>query len=121
MGTTTFYLKYNDLGKKLSEMSKQELENLDNLLYEKQDLVPGWRAPYELHNGNVYILVFWKGRLMLLEEAPELLDKKYWDKYRGKTHNLYEWTLLKRKLLNDVAYLDKGFKKHLARKKKDKK
>lgn len=76
----------------------------------------GWRAPLELHNGNVYVLAFWKGRLMKLEDAPHQPNRKYWDKYRGKTHNIHEWTLLKRIMLNEIGCLDKVFKRELKKK-----
>ena len=55
---------------------------------------------------------------MKLEEAPKILNRKYWDKYRGKTLNEYEWTLLKRLILNEVEYLDKEFRKELKAKRK---
>lgn len=71
----------------------------------------------ELHNGNIYLLVFWKGRLMRLEDAPKNLNNKYYDKYRGKTRNEYEWTLLRRLILNEVESLDKEFKKSLRKQK----
>jgi len=120
MGTTTFYLRHNDVGTRLKNLKKKELETLDNLSPYKEDHYAfGWSVPFELHNGDVYVLIFWKGRLMKLEEAPNLLNKKYWDKYRGKTHNLYEWTLLKRVILNEVEYLDKKFKKGLRKKDSD--
>ena len=90
MGTTTFYLRHNDFGSKLRKMKKKELEILDNLSPYKEDHYAfGWRAPLELHNGNVYVLVFWKGKLMKLEDAPKILRNKYYDKYRGKTLKEY--------------------------------
>ena len=100
-------------------MSKKDLENLGKLSpFSKDDkFYHGWKASYELHNGNVYVLVFWKGRLMKLEEAPESLTKKYWDKYHNKTLREYEWTLLKRLILNEINYLDNKFKKELRKKK----
>ena len=52
--------------------------------------------PFELHKGNVYPLVFWKGNLMKLEDAPKVLNKKYYSKYRGKEVNEYEWIVLNR-------------------------
>ena len=120
MGTTTFYLRHNDVGTRLKNLKKKELETLDKLSPYKEDSNAfGWRVPFELHNGNVYVLIFWKGRLMKLDDAPNLLKRKYWDKYRGKTHNLYEWTLLKRVILNEVEYLDKKFKKELRKKGND--
>lgn len=98
-------------------MTRKELEKLDRLSpCSKDNGFLGRRAPLELHNGHVYVLVFWKGRLMKLEDAPHQLNSKYWDKYRGKTHSLYEWTLLKRLILNEVDYLDKEFKKELKKK-----
>ena len=47
---------------------------------------------------------------MKLEEAPSILNKKYYDKYKGKPIREYEWTLLKSLIVNEVAYLDKKFK-----------
>jgi len=85
MGTTTFYLRNNDYGRSLSKMTKKELEKLSKLSpYSKEPFFLGWKTPLELHNGNVYVLVFWKGKLMKLEEAPNFLNKKYYDKYTGK-------------------------------------
>lgn len=71
----------------------------------------GWLVPLELHNGNVNALVFWKGRLMKIKNAPKVLNKKYYDTRRGKKLNEYEWTILKRHLLAEIEYLDKEFKK----------
>ena len=67
--------------------------------------------PLELHNGNVYALVFWKGKLMKIEEAPKILNKKYYSKHRRKEVNEYEWTVLKKYLLAEIQRLDKEFKK----------
>ncbi|TSA52920.1 MAG: hypothetical protein D4R45_06390 [Planctomycetaceae bacterium] len=112
MGTTTFFLRLNDLGKPLNEMGKKELEKLDNLSpYDETPYFNGWSVPLELHNGNVYALVFWKGRLMKIEEAPKVLNKKYYDRYRGKELKKYEWTILKKYLLAQIEHLDKEFKK----------
>lgn len=112
MGTTTFYLRYNDFGAHLNRMKKKELEKLDKLSpYSQETDYCGWRTPLELHNGNIHVLIFWKGRLMKMEDAPTKLNKKYWNKYSGKTINIYEWTLLKKMILNEVKYLDKQFKK----------
>lgn len=114
MGTTTFYLRHNDFGRRLSGMKEKELKILDCLSpYKEENHAFGWRVPFELHNGNVYVLVFWKGRLMKLEDAPKILNKKYYDKYRGKTLKEYEWTLLKNFILSEVDYLNKKFKKEL--------
>lgn len=118
MGTTTFYLKHNDLGLSLNQMSKDDFEALSQLSpFGGNDRYKGWTTPLELHNGNIYLLVFWKGRLMRLEDAPKNLKNKYYDKYRGKTRNEYEWTLLRRLILNETEYLDKEFKKSLRKKK----
>ncbi|MBL7072470.1 MAG: hypothetical protein ISS33_01670 [Candidatus Omnitrophica bacterium] len=112
MGTTTFFLRHNDSGKSLNKMGKKELEKLDNLSpYNETPYFNGWSVPLELHNGNVYALVFWKGKLMKIEEAPKVLNKKYYDKYRGKELKVYEWTILKKYLLAQIEYLDKEFKK----------
>ena len=112
MGTTTFFLRLNDCGKPLHKMNKKELEKLNNTTpYDDKPYKGGWLVPLELHNGNVNVLVFWKGRLMKIENAPKVLNKKYYDKYRGKKLNEYEWTILKRRLLAEIEYLDKEFKR----------
>ncbi len=114
MGTTTFFLRHNDLGKPLNKMGKKELEKLNNLSpYVETPYYAGWQAPLELHNGNVYALVFWKGRLMKIEDAPKALNKKYYSKYRGKEVNEYEWTVLRKYMLAEIPWLDKEFKKSL--------
>ncbi|MBI5871881.1 hypothetical protein HZB88_02245 [archaeon] len=118
MGTTTFYLKHNDIGLSLAQMSKKDLEALSKLHpFGENNRYRGWTTPLELHNGNVYLLVFWKGRLMRIEDAPKILNKKYYNKYSGKVLREYEWTLLRGIILNETAYLDKEFKKSLRRKK----
>ena len=112
MGTTTFFLRLNDCGKPLQKMSKKELEELNKLTpYDDKPYKGGWLVPLELHNGNVYALVFWKGKLMKIEDAPKVLNKKYYDKYRGKKLKEYEWTILKKHLLAEIECLDKEFKK----------
>ena len=117
MGTTTFFLRLNDLGKPLNKMDKKELGKLNNLSpYGETSHYVGWRVLLELHNGNVYVLVFWKGRLMKIEEAPKILSKKYYNKYRGKEVNEYEWTLFKRSLLAEIEEMDKEFKRSVRKK-----
>lgn len=118
MGTTTFFLRHNDLGKPLSKMGKKELKKLDSLSpYGETQYHAGWSVPFELHNGNVYALVFWKGRLMKIEDAPKALNKKYYSKYRGKEVNEYEWTVLRKYILAEIQWLDKEFKKSLRKNK----
>ncbi len=118
MGTTTFFLKNNDLGKPLNKMGKEELEKLNNLSpYIEAPYYSGWQVPLELHNGNVYILVFWKGRLMKIEEAPKILNKKYYSRHHCKEVNEYEWTVLKKYILAEIQRLDKQFKKSLRKNK----
>lgn len=118
MGTTTFFLKSNDFGKPVNKMGKEELDQLGNLSpYGRTQYYAGWQVPFELHNGNVYVLVFWKGRLMKLEDAPKILNKKYYNKYCGKVVNEYEWTVLKRYMLAKIKGLDKEFKKSLRKNK----
>lgn len=118
MGTTTFFLRLNDLKKPLDKMTKKELADLDGLSpYGEEKQCAGWQVPLELHNGNVYVLVFWKGRLIKLEDAPKILNKKYYNKYRGKEVNEYEWTVLKRYILAKIQGLDKEFKKSLRKNK----
>ena len=118
MGTTTFFLRHNDLGKPLSKMDKKELEKLDSLSpYGEAQHHTGWNVPFELHNGNVYVLVFWKGRLIKIENAPKILNKKYYSKHRGKEVNEYEWTVLKKYMLAEIQRIDKEFKKSLRKNK----
>lgn len=118
MGTTTFYLRYNDFGRKVSSMNKSELKKFDELSpYKEENDLLGWRVPLELHNGNVYPLIFWKGRFMKLEDAPRNLKNKYYNKFTGKTIKKYEWTVLKKFLIYEVERLDKEFKKSLRKQK----
>jgi len=118
MGTTTFFLRHNDLRKPFTKMDKKELEKLDSLSpYGETQHHAGWSVPFELHNGNVYVLVFWKGRLMKIEAAPKILNKKYYNKHRGKEVNEYEWTVLKKYMLAEIQRLDKEFKKSLRKNK----
>lgn len=112
MGTTTFFLRLNDCAKPLHEMSKKELSELNSTTpYDGKPHKGGWLVPLELHNGNVNALVFWKGRLMKIEDAPKVLNNKYYDKRKGKKLNEYEWTVLRRYLLAEIEQLDKEFKK----------
>lgn len=121
MGTTTIFLRHNDLHIPLSSMKKKELKKIDKLSpYSTENNFNGWRTPIELHNGNIHLLVWWKGRLMLLEDAPKKLSNKYYDKYSGKTLCLYEWTLLKGIVLKELNELDMEFRKMVKGKKKDK-
>ena len=114
MGTTTFFLRHNDLRKPFTKMDKKELEKLDSLSpYGETQHHAGWSVPFELHNGNVSVLVFWKGRLMKIEDASKILNKKYYSKHRGKEVNEYEWTVLKKYMLAEIQRLDKEFKKSL--------
>ena len=48
---------------------------------------------------------------MKIEDAPEVLNNKYYDKYKGKKFNEYEWTVLRRYLLAEIEQLDQDFKK----------
>ena len=93
-------------------MSKKELAELNSTTpYDDKPYKGGWLVPLELHNGNVNALVFWKGRLMKIENAPNVLNKKYYDTRRGKKLNEFEWTVLRRYLLAEIEQLDKEFKK----------
>lgn len=122
MGTTTIFLRHNDLHIPLSSMKKKELEKIDQLSpYNPENQNFGWRTPMELHNGNVHILVWWKGRLMRLRDAPKELCNKYYDRYKGKHSNVYEWTLLKVAALSEINELDKKFKKIIKEKRKENK
>ena len=121
MGTTTFYLRHNDIGRKLSSMTKGELDRLDNLSpYKSENHAFGWSAPLELHNGNIYPLIFWRGKIIRLDEAPYQLNEKYYSRLMGKNMREYEWTMLRKFLLNELNKLDKDFKKSLRKKQKKK-
>lgn len=112
MGTTTFYLKHNDIGSPFNALTKDDREALSKLSpYGSDNHYKGWSVPMELHNGNIYVLVFWRGRLMRLEDAPKNLNQKYYNRYHGKTLRVYEWTLLYKFILNQMNYLNKLFKK----------
>ncbi len=119
MGTSTIYKKMNDIAIPLSKINKRELKKIDNLSpYSKEkETISGWSCPMELHNGNVNILVWWRGRLMRLEDSPGQLNNKYYNRYSGKTLREYEWTILRRMILREVEYLDKNFKKEIRRNK----
>ena len=120
MGTTTFFLRLNDLKKPFDKMSKEELVKIDNLSpYAKASHFAGWHAPLELHNGSTYVLVFWKGRLIKLEDAPKVLNKKYYSKYQGKEAKEYEWTVLRKYMSAEMKRLDKEFKKSVRKKPKN--
>lgn len=121
MGTTTFYLRHNDMKRKLSSLTKEELGRIDELSPYKNDFAFGWHAPLELHNGNVYALIFWKGWLMKLEQAPKNLTKKCYNRFTGRHTNKYEWTALKNFLIAEINRLDKEFKRSLKNKNKKKK
>ena len=120
MGTTTFFLRLNDCAKPLHKMSKKELAELNGTTpYDDKPYKGGWLVPLELHNGNVNALVFWKGRLMKIEDAPKVLNKKYYSKHRGKEVNECEWTVLKKYIMAEVQRLDKEFKKSVRKKPKN--
>ena len=78
MGTTTIFTRLNDLGAKFEHLSKEDLNKLGKLspFSKEEQFYRGWKAAYELHNGNVYVLVFWKGRLMKLEEGAKNSEQK---------------------------------------------
>lgn len=107
----------NDLGLSFKSMNKKDLKELGKLSpLAKEQWYRGWSSPMELHNGNIYILVFWKGKLMKLEEASKILNKKYYNSYRGKTLKEYEWTILKKIILSELNHLDRAFKKEIRKK-----
>lgn len=116
MGTTTVYLKHSDFGRPLHRMSLEELERLATLSpYGTNNSFLGWTVPCELHNGNVYVMIFWKGRLLTLELAARTLTRKYYDKYRGKARREYEWTLLKKVIDHETKQAEAVFTKELRR------
>ncbi len=117
MGTTTIYTRHADLKFPLDKMTKKELKELSELSScQEKNWLRGWATPLELHNGNVYVLVWWQGKLMKPEKAPENLGKKYCDKYKGEELNEYEWTALKRFMQREIGAPDKEFKKRIRKK-----
>ena len=52
-----------------------------------------------------------------MEDAPKVLNKKYYSKYPDKEVNEYEWTVLKKYMLAGIQRLDKEFKKSLRKNK----
>ena len=113
MGTATIFKRLNDLHGSLADMTKEELEKIDGSSpYSSEKLwLHGWSIEMELHTGNVEPLVWWKGRLMRLRDAPKLLTKKYYNKYSGKYSPSSEWTMLKKYLQAELEQLDKEFKR----------
>lgn len=119
MGTTTVFLRHNDCARSLCEMNQEELAQLDELSpYAEKTSYAGWKAPVTVHNSNVSILIFWQGRLMTIDEAAHVLDKKYFDRYAGKERKKYEWTVLKRYMLAKIGWLDKQFQASIRKKKR---
>jgi len=120
MGTTTFFLRHNDMAGEFSKMSKGDLKKLDELKSwgDKNRYYGAWTVPLELHNGNAHILLWWYGRLMRLEEAPKLLTGKYFSRFKGKRINAYEWTVFKQYAIRELNELDKEFKRRIRRSKR---
>jgi len=112
MGTSTIFKRHNDLGCSLASMSKEELEKLDRLSPwgEKHESVGGWSAVLELHNGNFNPLIWWRGKLFRLQDAPKRLTGKYYNSYTGKYLPASEWTLLKKYLERELKELDREYK-----------
>jgi hypothetical protein len=50
---------------------------------------------------------------MKIDEAPLVLDKKYYSRHRCKEVNEYEWTILRKYALAEIQRLDREFKKPL--------
>ena len=114
MGTTTFFLRNNDIGASIGSLSKEELGQFDKLSpYGETIFFKGWSVPLELHNGNVYVLIFWKGKLLRLERAPSVLNKKLYDRFLGKERNIYEWTVLRKVIEGNVKAADEDFHKQI--------
>jgi len=113
MGTSTIFRRWNDWCAKLANMSKEELEKLDESSPwgEEKERVRGWEVVMELHNGNFHPLIWWYGRLFHLRDAPKLLNKKHYNKYTGKYTRETEWTLVKGIIENELRYLDKEYKR----------
>lgn len=113
MGTSMIFRWYNDLHQNLAGMSKEDLEKIDKLSpwSKEKESVQGWSILMELHNGNIEPLIWWKGRLLRLRDAPSVLTKKYYSKYDGKYLRSSEWTIFKKYLEGQLMQLDKEFKR----------
>lgn len=120
MGTSTLFRRYNDLHPHLASLSKNELKEIDALSpwKEEKDVVRGFSAIMELHNGNFHPLIWWYGRLLHLRDAPKILAKKYYNKYTGKMTREYEWTMVKTIIERELKFLDKEFRHERARERK---
>jgi len=117
MGTSTIFRRYNDLRQNLADMTKEDLEKLDDLSPwgAERERLHGWEALMELHNGNIHPLIWWYGKLFHLRDAPGLLTQRHYNRYTGKYSRASEWTLLKRYLEGDLNALDKEYKRMRAR------
>jgi len=117
MGTSTLFRRYNDLRGRLSNMPKEELRKIDGLSpwKDEKEVVGGWSVIMELHNGDVIPLVWWRGRLFRLRDAPSILTERHYNRYTGKFTPAAEWTLLKRYLEAELERLDKEYKRARAR------
>jgi len=115
MGTSTIFKRHNDFGSRLAGMSKEELEKLDKVSpwAGEQNLPYGWTAPLELHNSDIHILLWWKGMLIRLENAPEqeILHRKFWNRYKGKTENRSEWSIIKIALRYRIEEAERNYRK----------
>lgn len=117
MGTSTIFRRFNDMRYGLANMTKEDLEKIDELSpwSKEKESVRGWAALMELHNGNFHPLIWWYGSLFHLMDAPTLLNKKYYSRYSGKHLRSSEWTLLKNYLQGQLGELDKDYKRIKAR------
>lgn len=122
LGTSTIFRRMNDIAKRLSDMTKDELQSLDNAKgwKEQTNLPAGWSVPIEVHNRNAHVLVWWYGKLIRLSEAPALLNQKYYSRWAGKRLNEYEWTVLKNACQKKLEELDKQFRKTLRKNRRSK-
>lgn len=117
MGTSTLFRRFNDLGGKLSQMSKGDLQKIDGMSPwgKKQEGAGGWSILMELHNGDVHPLVWWYGRLFHLRDAPSLLSGKHYNKHTGRYSSISEWTLLRKSIEMQLKTLDRQYRRMRAR------
>lgn len=111
MGFTTIFTRFNDIAKRLSDMTEFELKAIDAMTgfdTEKEYLdnrVWGWTAPMSLHNGDIEFLVWHEGRLMTLKQAKYKLRGKHRSYSTGNWTRTTEWDFVKKRLKQQLMYV----------------
>jgi len=127
MGTTTIFQRHNDYGKRLSSMEKEELGAIDSISAysseeEKRKLLPGgWYCPLEVHNSDIEVLLWYRGRLFRLMDAPENLLDFFYNKWKGKVEKRTKWSVARMLLKIQLAEAERRYEKALRKKTKSNK